>query len=222
LLERVAHACDPTTCERVLLPIVADLQREWVEHPVTAARALIRVRGTLAFSWALACCAAQAVVAAAFTPPHWRVAMRAIGIYVVVVAAAVAGEFVVFRLVGREVHAYRLLPLGATAGIIAGIAPALAWMTRRGDALWIGLLATLIAVAIADAEGTLSGATVGVTALMLVLVASAGTAMPVRSAGVRSPRSSFSVRSSTRVPPRDYGNGGPYCRSCLPRLPSTQ
>jgi len=61
LLHRVAtRYCSAATCERVIEPLIADLQREWLSADRPAQRAVARVRGYASFWQTLLLCGARA------------------------------------------------------------------------------------------------------------------------------------------------------------------
>jgi len=111
-------------------------------------------------------------------PPSRAVVARAAAIYTLTTVVAIIVEAALFAGLGRDVGLARITLLGITLGAIVATAPALAWMQRRADVMWVGLIAMAIAATIAQTEGTLSGMTVGVIVLMLVFVATAATALP--------------------------------------------
>ena len=60
-LHRIAkQSCSPTTCERVIEPLIADLQREWLSADRPARRAIARIRGYASFWQTLLLCGARA------------------------------------------------------------------------------------------------------------------------------------------------------------------
>jgi len=60
-LHRIAkRSCSVTTCERVIEPLIADLQREWLSADRPAKRALARIRGYASFWQTLLLCGARA------------------------------------------------------------------------------------------------------------------------------------------------------------------
>jgi hypothetical protein len=61
LLHRIAtRYCSPTTCERVIEPLIADFQREWLSADRPASRAIARIRGYTSFWQTLLLCGARA------------------------------------------------------------------------------------------------------------------------------------------------------------------
>lgn len=61
LLHRVAtRYCSPTTCERVIEPLIADLQREWLSADRPAQRVMARIRGYASFWQTFFLCGARA------------------------------------------------------------------------------------------------------------------------------------------------------------------
>jgi hypothetical protein len=60
-LHRIAkRSCSTTTCERVIEPLIADLQREWLSAGRPARRAVARIRGYASFWQTLLLCSARA------------------------------------------------------------------------------------------------------------------------------------------------------------------
>jgi hypothetical protein len=61
LLHRIAkRSCSATTCERVIEPLIADLQREWLSADRPARRAVARIRSYAFFWQTLLLCGARA------------------------------------------------------------------------------------------------------------------------------------------------------------------
>ena len=61
LLHRIAkRSCSTTTCERVIEPLIADLQREWLSADRPARRAIARIRGYASFWQTMLVCGLRA------------------------------------------------------------------------------------------------------------------------------------------------------------------
>ena len=90
LLHRVAtRYCSAATCERVIEPLIADLQREWLSADRPAQRAVARVRGYASFWQTLVLCGVQATPQMLTTwplPMAMRTVMMAVFCAVVVFA----------------------------------------------------------------------------------------------------------------------------------------
>ena len=69
-LHRIAkRSCSETTCERVIEPLIADLQREWLSADRPARRAVARIRGYASFWQTLLLCGARAIPGMLVTRP---------------------------------------------------------------------------------------------------------------------------------------------------------
>ena len=77
-LHRIARwSCSATTCERVIEPLLADLQREWLSADRPARRAIARITGYVSFWQTLIVCGARATPQMLTTRP-FPIAMRTV------------------------------------------------------------------------------------------------------------------------------------------------
>ena len=102
-LHRIARwSCSTTTCERVIEPLLADLQREWLSADRPARRAMARIGGYASFWQTLLVCGARATPQMLTTRP-FPIAMRTVFLMAFCgVAVFAAGWFRTGRLSWSE------------------------------------------------------------------------------------------------------------------------
>ena len=95
LLHRLSIACSTATRERVLEPLLADLQHEWADRRDVPSL----LSGYIAFWAALALCSTRAALAEARRPPSTDLAVHAaVGFGVAVAAAAIVETAILYAL----------------------------------------------------------------------------------------------------------------------------